>query len=249
MLFWNKVKIGEILNGFTDWHTHILPGVDDGVKTLEDSLLILEEYERLGISRVWLTPHIMEDIPNEPGDLRRRAAELKSAYKGPVELRLSAENMIDTLLSDRLAAGNLLPIGRGAARVSPEEEASGSGLLVETSFFSPPMDLDGMLHSIRRAGYFPVLAHPERYSYMTSREYEKLKSDGVLFQLNLPSLSGFYGPSAKDRAEKFLKRGWYDFAGMDLHSYKSLMHIISGTIPEKLAARLTDLKGSEVIEG
>ena len=237
MLFWNKVKLREsgIFKGFTDWHSHILPGVDDGLREMEDSLRILSLYDELGVSRVWCTPHIMEDIPNAPSDLKTRFGELREAWQGNVELHLAAENMMDTILDERLESRDLLPLG--------------SGLLVETSFFSPPMDLDGMLHSIRRAGYFPVLAHPERYSYMTSREYEKLKSDGVLFQLNLPSLSGFYGPSAKDRAEKFLKRGWYDFAGMDLHSYKSLMHIISGTIPEKLAARLTDLKGSEVIEG
>ena len=66
--------------GFTDWHSHILPGVDDGVQTLEESLRVLEEYERLGVREVWLTPHIMEDIPNTTAHLRQRFEELQAAY-------------------------------------------------------------------------------------------------------------------------------------------------------------------------
>ena len=236
MFFWNKVKLGEsgILRGFTDWHSHILPGVDDGVKKIEDSIRILEEYERLGVSRVWCTPHIMEDIPNVPSDLEKRFGELREAWKGNVELHLAAENMIDTILEDRLATRELLPLG--------------SGLLVETSFYSPPINLDAMLASVRSRGYFPVLAHPERYGYMTDKEYERLKNDGVLFQLNLPSLTGFYGPSARDRAGKMLKRGWYDLAGLDLHSFNALHHILESPISGKDAARLADLRGAEVIE-
>ena len=71
MLFWNKVKLREsgIFKGFTDWHSHILPGVDDGLREMEDSLRILSLYDELGVSRVWCTPHIMEDIPNTPSDL------------------------------------------------------------------------------------------------------------------------------------------------------------------------------------
>lgn len=236
MFFWKKVKLREsgIFKGFTDWHSHILPGVDDGVKTMEDSIRILEEYERLGVSRVWCTPHIMEDIPNKPSDLKTRFGELRDAWKGNVELHLAAENMMDTILEERLAERELLPLG--------------SGLLVETSFFSPPIDMYGMLGRVRSRGYFPILAHPERYGYMTDKEYERLKTDGVLFQLNLPSLTGFYGPGAKKKAEKFLKRGWYDLAGLDLHSYNALRHILDSTVAEKTLALLGNLRGAEMIE-
>ena len=82
--------------GFTDWHCHILPGVDDGVETTEESLAILRLYEQSGIGAVWLTPHIMEDIPNETSALRERFKALQAAYAGPVELHLAAENMLDT---------------------------------------------------------------------------------------------------------------------------------------------------------
>ena len=83
-----------IFNGFTDCHSHILPGVDDGVKHIEESLEILQRYEEMGIRSVWLTPHIMEDIPNTTDGLRARFDVLRSAYKGPVELHLGAENSL-----------------------------------------------------------------------------------------------------------------------------------------------------------
>lgn len=196
-----------ILQGLTDWHSHLLPGVDDGVQTLEESLQILSVYEQVGISEVWLTPHIMEDVPNSTSFLRERYSELKAAYKGNVRLKLAAEYMLDDLFRERLRTNDLLPLGKKA-----------DSLLVETSCFNPPIGLHGMLDSISSAGFFPVLAHPERYAYMTGSEYEALKDKGVRFQLNIFSLVGAYGKDAREKAEKMLKKGYYDFIGTDLHT-------------------------------
>lgn len=118
------------LIGFTDYHSHILPGVDDGVQTMDESLEILRLYEEQGIKSVWLTPHIMEDIPNTTAHLRDRFAELQAAYTGGVQLHLAAENMLDNLFEERLGKNDLLPLGE-----------NGDHLLVETSYFSPPMGL------------------------------------------------------------------------------------------------------------
>ena len=85
-------------HGFVDWHNHILPGVDDGVQTIDEALQILAEYERLRIKEVWLTPHIMEDIPNTTKHLQERFDELQSAYSGNITLHLASENMLDKLL-------------------------------------------------------------------------------------------------------------------------------------------------------
>lgn len=194
------------LKGFVDWHCHILPGVDDGLPTMDESLQVLAEYERLGIAQVWLTPHIMEDIPNTTAGLRARFAELTEAYKGGVQLHLAAENMLDRLFAERLAARDLLPIGPGGDR-----------LLVETSYFNPPMDLHGMLERIMSAGYRPILAHPERYAYMGERDYKDLAARGVKFQLNLPSLTGMYGREAQKKAQWLLRHSLYAVAGTDLH--------------------------------
>ena len=112
-----------LFEGFTDWHSHILPGVDDGIKTIEDSLKVLTEYERLGIKKVWLTPHIMEDYPNETSDLRERFEDLKNKWGGKMELRLASENMLDNLFEERLQKNDFLPIGE-----------EGDHMLVETSY-------------------------------------------------------------------------------------------------------------------
>ena len=143
------------LRCFTDWHCHILPGVDDGVQTMDEALQILAEYERLGVKEVWLTPHIMEDMPNTTRHLRERFAELQAVYQGKVALNLASENMLDNLFEERLNKNDLLPIGK-----------DGRHLLVETSYFNPPMGLQNILLRIKAKGYFPILAHPERYVYM-----------------------------------------------------------------------------------
>lgn len=200
--------------GFVDWHSHILPGVDDGVQTMDEALEILGCYERLGIGEVWLTPHIMEDIPNTTGDLRSRFAELQAAYEGPVRLRLAAENMLDNLFEERLEAGDLLPLGE-----------AGDALLVETSYLQPPVGLGERLERIRKKGFTPVLAHPERYLYMSERDYQALKQAGTAFQLNVASLAGTYGKHVCANAERLRRKGWYEYAGTDLHNLH-MMHKI-----------------------
>ena len=201
--------------GFTDWHCHILPGVDDGVQTMDEALEILAEYERLGVREVWLTPHVMEDIPNSTDGLRERFAELQAAYKGKVELNLASENMLDRLFEERLQKDDLLPWGK-----------DGKHLLVETSYFNPPMGLNNILLRIKAKGYYPVLAHPERYIYMRRDEYERLKSMDIKFQLNLFSLTGLYGKEAQKKANDLLKAGMYDYTGTDLHRREVLQSLL-----------------------
>ncbi|MDE5941527.1 MAG: capsular biosynthesis protein [Muribaculaceae bacterium] len=200
------------LTGFTDWHCHILPGVDDGVQNMTDSVAILKAYEDAGIAEVWLTPHIMEDIPNTPESLMKRFKELQECYRGSVKLNLAAENMIDSLFLERLEKNDLLPIGN-----------DGKTLLVETSYFNAPMKFSETIEAIKSKGYFPLLAHPERYNYLDSLEdYRRLKAQGVLFQMNLMSLTGHYGPVVKKKAEELLSEGMYDRAGSDLHRKEHL---------------------------
>lgn len=193
--------------GFTDWHCHILPGVDDGVQSMDESLQILAEYERLGVKEVWLTPHIMEDIPNTTEKLKMRFAELEAAYQGNVVLNLASENMLDKLFEERLNKNNLLPIGK-----------EGKHLLVETSYFNPPMGLNNILLRIKAKGYYPILAHPERYMYMDKSDYLQLKSMNVQFQLNQFSLFGLYGKDVQKHAKILEKLKMYDYIGTDLHS-------------------------------
>lgn len=211
-LFRKRISLADsgIFRGFTDWHCHLLPGVDDGVQTMEESLQILSLYEQLGVKEVWLTPHIMEDMPNTTSALKARFEELKTAYQGNIALHLASENMLDNLFEERLNKNDLLPLGK-----------NGKHLLVETSYFTPPMGLSNILLRIKSKGYTPVLAHPERYSYMDESNYRQLKEMNVEFQLNLPSLIGGYGKSVRKKSHTLLGQGWYDIGGMDL----SLIHI------------------------
>lgn len=213
-LFHRKKSIADsgLLKGATDSHCHILYGVDDGVKTLEESLSILSWLEgEQGLTEVWFTPHIMEDVPNTTEGLQRRYEEFRSAYKGGLKLHLSAEYMLDNLFEARLRERDLLTHG-------------GNRVLVETSALTPPYNFWDTIQAILAAGYRPLIAHPERYRYMQPADYKRLHELGCLLQLNLPSVAGYYGESAQKRALDLLEKGWYCMAGSDCHRFKVLQH-------------------------
>ena len=226
-----SLRESGIFQGFTEWHCHLLPGVDDGIKTLDESLKTLRLYEEAGIRTVWLTPHIMEDIPNTPAQLRERFGELQQAYKGNIELHLAAEHMLDALFEERLEADDLLPIGE-----------EGTHLLVETSYFNPPMDLKGMLKRIQAKGYHPLLAHPERYVYMDERDYHELKDLDIKFQLNIPALVGMYGERVQKKAQQLLKAGMYTCMGNDTHTHRFFASLLDAKLPEKELEKLLEMK-------
>lgn len=217
-----SIEDSGILSGLTDWHSHVLPGVDDGIKTLSESLEVLHHFDRLGVDTLWLTPHIMEDYPNTTEALRSRFEELRQAWNGRLKLRLASENMLDPLFEERLEAGDLLPIGD-----------NGDHLLVETSYFSPPMGFDSMIESIKSKGYFPLLAHPERYTYMDEKDYTALKEKDVKMQLNYVSLIGGYGETARKKSIWLLKNGYIDVIGSDVHRLKSNQTLIAQNAAKK----------------
>lgn len=194
---------------------------------MEESLKILSSYEHHGIKEVWLTPHIMEDIPNSTAQLRTRYSELTTAYSGPIILHLASENMLDNLFEERLQQGDLLPIGE-----------DGRQLLVETSYFNAPYGLHDILKRIKSKGYFPVLAHPERYIYMGQKDYQQLKQLDVAFQLNLPSLAGAYGTETQRKARWLLDKGYYQYIGTDTHRQSSWEVIVQKQEIQKDAVKI-----------
>lgn len=220
-----------LLSSSTDCHSHILPGVDDGVKTVAESLSVLEYMESCGLGELWLTPHVMEDMPNTTSSLEERFGELADAYKGPLKLYLAAEYMLDNLFQERLENRDLLTVGDGH-------------VLVETSVWSAPYGFDDILGDILSAGFRPLLAHPERYSYMGDEDYRRLFSMGVHMQLNLPSVAGAYGTTVRKRAEWLLERGFYTAFGSDCHNLRSTRHHYSAeVIPSKTIGRLKAIPG------
>lgn len=198
-----------VLKGSTDRHSHILFGVDDGIAILEDSLEVLKFQESLGVSEVWCTPHVMEDIPNTTEFLKARFEELKSIYTGPIKLHLAAEYMIDTVFEARLEAGDLLTM---------EDDT----LLMETSTIAPPYDLKGSLKEAMSKGYRPLFAHPERCRFLEVKDCEELVDMGVRLQLNIASLIGYYGQACREKSHALLKRGLYAAYGSDCHRVNAI---------------------------
>ena len=197
----------EVLKGKVDRHSHILFGVDDGLATLEESLAVLAFQESVGIKEVWCTPHIMEDTPNTTDFLRERFNALCDAYDGPIRLHLAAEYMLDTLFEERLKAGDILTM-------------EDNTVLIETSTWNPPPGLYDAIRNLQKSGYRPLLAHPERYRYLSETGYDNLYRMGIHFQLNIASLIGYYGETAQKKALYILKNGWYSEIGSDCHRLK-----------------------------
>ena len=220
-----SILASGLLRGAVDQHSHILYGLDDGVKMQEDSLAILGWLEEQGVSEVWFTPHIMEDVD-----------ELKAVYTGGLTLNLAAEYMIDTVFEDRLDRRDLLEHG-------PET------VLVETSAIAPPMNLWAVLDRILKAGYRPLIAHPERYRYMDQGDYRELHNLGCFLQLNLPSIVGFYGEEVRQRAVYLLDKGWYRMVGSDCHRFRAIQaQYTAKELKKETIAKLSALmEGSDEI--
>ncbi len=225
-----KVKDSGLLEGFCDCHCHLLPGVDDGVEKMEETMQILEVWGTMGVKEVWLTPHVMEDMPNKTRDLTGLFEKVKVQYAGHIKLHLAAENMLDNLFLKRLEQQDFLPIG-----------ADKTHLLVETSYYNPPMDMDRIIERIKECGYTPVLAHPERYQYMEMSHYKMWKEKGVLMQLNVPSLVGAYGPEVQWKAKKLLDECMYDFCGTDTHSMRFVKYFLDRKIAKKTVKKVREI--------
>ena len=199
----------------TDIHSHILPAIDDGSKSLEESIAMLSAMEDVGYSKVITTPHIMVDVyRNTPKIVREKLALLReeASFNGlNIEIEAAAEYYLDDGFLGHLNSGDILSFGNGY-------------LLFETSYMDRPINMEEMIFEIQSAGFKPVLAHPERYRYINDLEgeYSRLKELGVLFQLNLNSLIGGYGKSAKQKAEFLIKRGFINFLGSDAHGMKHI---------------------------
>ena len=199
-----------------DLHSHLIPGIDDGSQSMEESLNLLKGMETLGYEKVITTPHIMADsYKNTPDIINSGLLMLRmEAKRAGISLYIeaAAEYYLDDGFIQLLEKGNMLTISKDEY------------LLFETSYMAKPINLEEMIFDIGAAGYVPLFAHPERYRYIKEpeKEYGRLKELGVLFQVNLNSFSGHYGRSAKKNAEFLSKHGMIDFLGSDVHHKKQV---------------------------
>jgi len=194
-----------------DIHSHLLPGIDDGSKSIEESLEIIEKFKKLGYKKLITTPHVMYDNYNNSSELiKNKLLELKNLLQD-IELKASAEYYMDEEFKKRLEKKDLLPI-------------RDKYILFETSYYMRPNNFEDFIFMIKSLGFIPVFAHPERYRYLQGdiRKYEEIKELGVLFQCNINSIGGHYGKAAQKTIEKLSKYKMIDFLGSDTHSINHL---------------------------
>ena len=198
-----------IPSNHVDIHSHLLPGIDDGAATIEDTLLLTNQLQSLGFEQCITTPHITSNVWDNTPEIiestyQTATAILKNEHK--IALRYAAEYMIDPGFVHLFQNESLLTLKENY-------------VLVEISYINAPIQLYAVIFDLQIAGYRPILAHPERYNYYHHHfhDYEKLKNAGCLFQLNLLSTVGYYGAEVARVAERLLKKGMIDFVGSDVH--------------------------------
>jgi tyrosine-protein phosphatase YwqE len=187
-----------------------MPGIDDGAKTFDQTLELIRALLGFGFSQFITTPHIMGHIwKNTKEDIleleNQTIDDLKN-HSITIPFHAASEYMMDDQFVKLFQNGELLTL-------------KGQHVLVEMSYINAPMQLYTILFDLQVAGYIPVLAHPERYTFYHNNfdEYLKLKRVGCLFQLNLLSVVGYYGDSIAKIAQQLLQKGMYDFVGSDVH--------------------------------
>jgi tyrosine-protein phosphatase YwqE len=196
-----------------DVHTHLLPGVDDGVRDFETALSCINEMKRNGINKIYITPHFQTHrFKHDEDDIKYRFDELQKQlgeYVSDIELQLAGEYLIDSGFEERLKTKNLLAI-------------NDKYLLVEFSFNQSMLGMEELFFDIQMKGYEVILAHPERYHYLNqdSKLLNNLKEQGVYFQSNIMSFGGFYGSESMKRAYQYVDKGWINFLGTDSHGKK-----------------------------
>ncbi|CAG4995378.1 Tyrosine-protein phosphatase YwqE [Dyadobacter sp. CECT 9275] len=199
-----------------DIHSHIIPGIDDGVETIEESVAMAARMQELGYSRMFTTPHVMWDCyRNSPEIILPILTEVQQAVKNAglsIQINAAAEYFIDEHFMHLLRTGQ------------PFLTLPGNRLLVELPYSTPLLNISETIFFIISKGYQPVLAHPERYTYFYSDPsvYKKLCDHGCELQVNILSLSHYYGANVHKMAEWLLKNGLITFLGTDAHKIQHL---------------------------
>lgn len=224
----------------TDMHCHLLPMVDDGSRSLEESMEVMEIMREVGFEQIRLTPHFCYPrFPNVEEDILERfvhfAAEVdanRGDRKLPRMVSCTGEYQIDDGFEGHVKKGNLLTY-----HFADEKRGGEKGLLlVEFSLRQKRMGLDEAIFTRTMEGYEVILAHPERYPYFDSNSsfLERLKEQGVYLQVNVLSLDGFYGVEAQKKAFDYIENGWVEFLGTDMHNMGYAMALRHASTNKKI---------------
>ena len=215
----NKPFLHDLIpNDYVDIHSHLLPGIDDGAKSIEESIELMNNLKALGFSKFIITPHIYKEVWDNTKDVIEN--NFKTTKKAFINSNIlnnctpAAEYMLDTYFHNLIKNEKLITL-------------KDNYILVEMSYINAPIQLYDIIFDIQIAGYIPVLAHPERYNFyhLKLEEYKRLKKAGCKFQLNLLSAVGYYGPEVSRTADYLLKNNMIDFVGSDVHHGKHVEYL------------------------
>lgn len=205
----------DLSNFGIDMHSHLIPGIDDGARTMDETIALLAKFESLGYTKVITTPHIMNEVyPNGPESILGGLIKVQEMAKSlglSIQIEAAAEYYFDETLVEKIRNKSVLSFN--------------DYVLVEFSFHSMPEFEDQLFFEMQTAAYKPILAHFERYQYYhgSTEKAKYFKEKGVAIQLNLNSLTGHYGQSVKKQAELLIDEGLVDFAATDCHRMQHLM--------------------------
>ena len=194
----------------TDMHSHIIPGIDDGAKNINDSLALAKRFKALGFKKLVATPHVMADYYRNTPDTINKGLDIlrEGLLQNNIDLEVdaAAEYYLDETFENKIAKKNVLTFGQNY-------------LLFELSFVNAPHNLFEAIAKMQDAGYQPILAHPERYPYYQNslESYEQIRDTGCFLQLNTISLTGYYGKACKQTADELVDNHCIDFIGSDMH--------------------------------
>lgn len=201
-----------------DMHSHLIPGIDDGAPDLDTALNLIKELQELGYKKIITTPHVMADLyPNTSETILSGLEKVRAAITEAgieIEIDAAAEYLLDEGFEAKLNEDDLLTL-------------PGNRVLVEMSFVNPAPNLESLLFELQMKGYRPIMAHPERYQYYHNDfgKFERLIDRGCELQVNLLSLTGYYGAPIRKVAQNLLKANMVSFIGTDLHNEKHLEYM------------------------
>ena len=208
-----KINLIDLIpESFTDIHSHILPSIDDGPKNINESINLIEEMNKANINKIIATPHIYPGTHNnDKKSIKNSFDKIKFMQSEKLKLDYAAEYLIDQYLIELANENKVLPLIKNF-------------ILVEFSFLFKPKNYHEVIFAQKTNNYIPILAHPERYTYISHQELFKLKKIGCLFQTNLLSFSNYYGIKAKKKAKYLIDNNLIDFIATDFHRMNQIKY-------------------------